>query len=106
MPYMKKDKNGNSVRDFEREYNEYHSDDKQKKRRAKRNSARRELEKEGVVRKGDGKDVAHKHALSKGGGNHRSNLKVEDKSANRSFKRNADGSMKSETSKREKKRGR
>ena len=103
---MKKDKNGNSVRNYEKEYQEYHADDKQKKNRAKRNAARRELEKEGVVRKGDGKDVAHKHALSKGGGNHRSNLKVEDKSANRSFKRNADGSMKSETSKREKKRGR
>ena len=106
MPYMKKDKNGNSVRNYEKEYQEYHADDKQKKNRAKRNAARRELEKDGVVRKGDGKDVAHKHALSKGGGNHRSNLKVEDKSANRSFKRNADGSMKSETSKREKKRGR
>lgn len=101
MPYMK-----NGKRNYEKEYNEYHADDKQKKRRAKRNAARRELEKEGVVRKGDGKDVAHKHALSKGGSNHRSNLKIEDKSANRSFKRNADGSMKSETSKREKKRGR
>lgn len=101
MPYMK-----NGKRDYKKEYQEYHADDKQKKNRAKRNAARRELEKEGVVRKGDGKDVAHKHALSKGGGNHRSNLKVEDKSANRSFKRNADGSMKSETSKREKKRGR
>jgi hypothetical protein len=96
----------NGKRDYKKEYQEYHADDKQKKNRAKRNAARRELEKEGVVRKGDGKDVAHKHALSKGGGNHRSNLKVEDKSANRSFKRNADGSMKSETSKREKKRGR
>jgi hypothetical protein len=97
---------GKSVRNYEKEYREYHADDKQKKNRAKRNAARRELEKEGVVRKGDGKDVAHKHALSKGGSNHRSNLKIEDKSANRSFKRNADGSMKSETSKREKKRGR
>jgi hypothetical protein len=105
MPYMKK-VGGKSVRNYEKEYQEYHADDKQKKNRAKRNAARRELEKDGVVRKGDGKDVAHKHALSKGGGNHRSNLKVEDKSANRSFKRNADGSMKSETSKREKKRGR
>jgi hypothetical protein len=101
MPYSK-----NGKRDYEKEYREYHADDKQKKNRAKRNAARRELEKEGVVRKGDGKDVAHKRPLSKGGGNHRSNLKVEDKSANRSFKRNADGSMKSETSKREKKRGR
>jgi hypothetical protein len=85
---------GKSVRNYEKEYREYHADDKQKKNRAKRNAARRELEKEGVVRKGDGKDVAHKHALSKGGSNHRSNLKIEDKSANRSFARTKNGKMK------------
>ena len=36
---------------------------------------------------GDGKDVAHKKPLSKGGSNKRSNLKVTSKSKNRSFKR-------------------
>ena len=91
---MKKDKNGNSVRDYEKEYNEYHADDKQKKHRAKRNSARRELEKEGVVRKGDGKDVDHKRPLSKGGGNHRSNLRAVPASKNRSFVRTKNGKMK------------
>lgn len=89
MPYMRDGK-----RDYKREYEEYHSDDKQKKRRAKRNSARRELEKEGVVRKGDGKDVNHKKPLSKGGGNSRSNLEVTSKSKNRSFARTKNGKMK------------
>ena len=89
MPYMK-----NGKRDYDREYNEYHADDKQKKRRAKRNAARRELEKEGVVRKGDGKDVNHKKPLSKGGGNSRSNLEVTSKSKNRSFARTKNGKMK------------
>jgi 5-methylcytosine-specific restriction endonuclease McrA len=60
--------------------------------------------KEGLVRKGDGKDVDHKTPLSKGGGNSRSNLQVTPASSNRSFSRNADGSMKSQTSRRERKR--
>jgi hypothetical protein len=89
MPYMK-----NGKRDYKREYEEYHADDKQKKNRAKRNSARRELEKEGVVRKNDNKDVDHKRPLSKGGGNSRSNLRAIDASKNRSFARTRNGKMK------------
>lgn len=94
MPYMKKDKNGNSVRDYRREYDEYHSSEKQKKNRGKRNAARREMEKEGVVRKNDGLDVDHKRPLSKGGGNHRSNLRAVAASKNRSFSRTKSGKMK------------
>jgi hypothetical protein len=89
MPYSK-----NGKRDYKREYEEYHADDKQKKNRAKRNAARRELEKEGVVRKGDGKDVDHKRPLSKGGGNGRSNLRAVEASKNRSFARTRNGKMK------------
>lgn len=58
----------------------------------------------GKVKKGDGKDVGHVKALSKGGSNSKSNLKVQSASSNRSFSRNANGSMRSETSKREGKR--
>lgn len=65
---------------------------------AARKRARYALEKEGVVRPHDGKDVGHKQALSKGGSNDRGNLEVQDRSANRSFSRNKDGSMKSERS--------
>jgi hypothetical protein len=64
------------------------------KDRAKRNSARRMLEEEGKVSKGDGKDVDHKKPLSKGGGNGKSNLRVTSKSSNRSFPRKKNGAMK------------
>lgn len=101
MPYMKK-VNGKSVRDYKRENDEYNDSPEQKKKRAARNAARASLEKEGKVRKGDGKDVGHKKALGKGGSNSRSNLEVQGRTTNRSFSRNKDGSMKSERSKREK----
>lgn len=54
---------------------------KRKKDRAKRNKARRQLEKEGLVHKGDGKVVDHKKPLSKGGGTARSNLRVMSKAS-------------------------
>ncbi len=38
----------------------YNSRPEQKKRRAQRNKTRRKLEREGRVRKGDGKDIDHK----------------------------------------------
>jgi hypothetical protein len=50
------------------------------------------LKKEGVAV--DGKDVAHKRALSKGGSNERSNLMVQSPSKNKSFPRRKDGAMK------------
>lgn len=68
------------------------------------NKARREMEKAGKVHKGDGKDVDHKQPLSKGGSTSRSNLRVVPASTNRSFSRNKDGSLKSQTSRRERKK--
>lgn len=47
------------VRDYKKEYTEYHAKPEQKKRRAQRNAARREAEKDGRVHKGDGKEVDH-----------------------------------------------
>lgn len=52
-------------------------DPQRRKDRAKRNKARRQLEREGKVHKGDGKVVNHKKALSKGGGTSRKNLEVQ-----------------------------
>jgi len=86
------------VRNFKQEYKVSQSSEEEKKNRAARNAARRQMEDEGKVKKGDGRDVAHKKALSKGGGNGRSNLKVESRTANRSFSRNSNGSLKSERS--------
>lgn len=64
---------------------------------AKRKRLRRAMEKDGKVHKGDGKDVDHKVALSKGGANTKSNARVVSKGANRSFPRNSDGSMRRNT---------
>ncbi len=60
---------------------------------AERKRIRRLAEKQGLVRSGDGKDLDHKKPLSKGGSNKLSNIRVTSPSANRSFKRNKDGSM-------------
>ena len=64
------------------------------KKRAVRNKARAIMEKEGLVHKGDGKDVDHKKPVSKGGSTVRSNLRVKSASANRSFARNSDHTIK------------
>ena len=77
-----------SDRNYRREYDEYQGKPEQIKKRAARNKARRELEKDGRVTKGDGKDVDHINPLSKGGSTDKSNLRVRSKHANRSFKRN------------------
>lgn len=72
-------------RNYDSEYANYQGTEEQKKKRAKRNAARRKLEKQGRVRKGDGKDVDHKNGVSAGNGD--ANLRVQSKSANRSFPR-------------------
>jgi hypothetical protein len=59
----------------------------------------RELVKAGRGHKGDGLDAGHKVAESKGGPPTLSNTQLQTPSANRSFSRNADSSMKSERSK-------
>lgn len=101
MPYMR-----NGKRDYKREVAKYTSKPEVVKKRTEQNAARREMEKKGLVHKGDGKDVDHKTPLSKGGApTNPKNLRVVPASENRSFSRNKDGSLKSQTSKREK-RGR
>ena len=82
------------MRDYKAEYANYDGTPEVKKKRAQRNKARRMLEREGVVHKGDGKDVDHKKPLSKGGTTARSNLTAKPASANRSFKRTSSGAMK------------
>ena len=79
------------ARDYKREYKKTHSSKKAKTDRAKRNSARRKMEKEGRVSKGDGKDVDHSVPLRKNGSNKKSNLRVVDKSVNRRKNGNAGG---------------
>lgn len=87
MPYV------NKPRPYKKEYEQYQGTEEQKKNRAARNAARAKLMKEGKAHKGDGKDVAHVKALSKGGSN-ADGVKLQASAKNRSFKRNPDGSMK------------
>lgn len=74
------------ARDYGKEYRDYHSKPEQKKNRAERNAARRELTREGKVHKGDGKDVDHKKPIRSGGTNAKSNLRVMSKSRNRGWR--------------------
>jgi len=67
------------VRNYRREYDEYHGTPKQRKNRSKRNQARAKL----GLKKGDGKEVDHKRPLSKGGGNSRKNLRAVSRTTNR-----------------------
>lgn len=99
MPYMKDGK-----RDYKREYQKYHSSPEQIANRSARTTARRASNEAGTTHKGDGKDIDHKVPLSKGGSTAKSNQRVVSASTNRSFARNPNGSVKSQTSKRESKR--
>ena len=96
MPYMT-----NGKRDYKKENAKYNSKPSIKKARAQRNAARAMMIAAGKAAKGDGKDVGHRQAISKGGTNSLSNLFSQNASENRSFRKNSDSSMKSEKSKRE-----
>lgn len=72
-------------RDYKAEYRNYHGKPEQIKNRASRNAARKKLEKEGKVRKGDGKDVDHKDSNPRH--NSDSNLRVQSDNDNRSYSR-------------------
>lgn len=73
-------------RNYRKEYDRYQGKPEQIARRAARVKARRIAEKKGLVKKGDGKDVAHKDGNPKN--NSAKNLKVQSKAKNRSFPRN------------------
>jgi len=81
----------------------YEDTPEQVKNREERNKARYKLMKEGKVRKGDGKDVAHVKAADKGG-TIKDGVRVESASKNRSFKRDSKGNLVSEISKKERKK--
>ena len=100
MPFQK-----NGVRQYDRELEWEHKHKKNRvKDRAQRNAARSAVKKKVGAAAIKGKDVGHKKAVSKGGSNSLANLFVQDPGANRSFSRTAKGAMRSETSKREKRK--
>jgi|TARA_R100001443_G_scaffold45853_2_gene58849 hypothetical protein len=67
------------MRNYRKEYDNYHSKPEQKKKRSSRNKANR-------IKGVKGKDVDHKDGNPMN--NSKSNLVTKDKSKNRSFKRN------------------
>lgn len=71
------------MRDYKKEYRDYHGKPEQVANRAARNHARLEATKAGSVKKGDGKEVDHIKPLSKGGSNSASNTRVVSRSVNR-----------------------
>lgn len=82
MPKKKrKPYNKSTGRNYKRDYKKFQSSKKSKKDRAARNTARRRMEKSGRVKKGDGKDVAHKDNNPRN--NSKKNLKVQSKKKNR-----------------------
>ena len=100
MPFQK-----NGVRQYDRELEWEHKHKKSRvKDRAQRNAARAAVKKKVGASALQGKDVGHKKAVSKGGSNGLVNLFIQNPGANRSFSRTAKGAMRSETSKREKRK--
>lgn len=99
IPYMK-----NGKRDYKRENELYNSKPEQRANRSERTVARNQANADGRTHKGDGTNLDHRIPLSKGGTSAKSNLRVVSESRNKSFSRNKDGSMKSQTSKRERKK--
>lgn len=67
------------IRDYKKEYREYHSKPEQRHKRSLRNQARRKM----GLKVGDPREVDHVKPLKKGGSNARSNLKIVSRKANR-----------------------
>ena len=103
MPYV------NKPRPYAKEYQQEKArgehDDRMERQRARRamDKKGRDANGNGKADAREGKDIAHKKALSKGGSN-KDGVMVQSASANRSFKRAASGALVSEVSKRERKK--
>lgn len=79
-------------RDYKKEYRDYHGKPEQIKRRAQRNSARKQAEKKGQVHKGDGKEVDHLGSNRKGPLNNKK-TRVVSRAANRKRQPKRNGSQ-------------
>ena len=85
MPYV------NKPRPYKKEYEQQKARGEHESR-MDRQRARNEMDKRGIDR--TGKDIDHVVPLSKGGSNAKGNLKLKSPSANRSFTRNSDHTVK------------
>jgi hypothetical protein len=90
-------------RNYKQEYERYQGTPKQLAAQSERHKARRAYEKaHGTLP--DDVDVDHKKAMSKGGTSSLGNLRASTDNSNRSFARTKTGAMKSQISKRERKK--
>jgi hypothetical protein len=102
MPYV------NKPRPYKKEYQQQlargEADERLERQRAREafDKGKADRDGNGAADARQGKDLAHRVALSKGGTN-KHGVKLQSPSANRSFKRNSNHKVVSETSKREKK---
>ena len=103
MPYV------NKPRPYKKEYEQQKARGEHE-RRMERQRGRRSIDKKGKDLNGngkadmrEGKDVAHIKALDKGGSN-KNGLRIQSASKNRSFKRDSQGNLISEVSKKERKK--
>jgi hypothetical protein len=103
MPYV------NKPRPYAKEYQQQKARGEHE-RRMERQRGRRSIDKTGADTNGngkadrrEGKDVAHVRALDKGGSN-KDGLRIQSAAKNRSFKRDSQGNLVSEVSKREKRK--
>lgn len=105
MPYV------NKPRPYKKEYQQQKArgelDERMERQRARRayDKANKDdpRDKDKTAESREGKDIAHKKALSNGGSNKNGTF-VQAAAANRSFKRNSSGALISEVSKRERKK--
>ena len=103
MPYV------NKPRPYKKEYQQQltrgEADERLERQRARESIDKKSADKNGnnIADKREGKDVAHVKALSKGGSNG-DGVRLETPSKNRSFKRNAQHKVVSETSTKERKK--
>ena len=103
MPYTTK------PRPYKKEYQQQKARGEHE-RRMERQRGRRAIDKKGKDTNGngkadmrEGKDVAHDKALDKGGSN-KNGLRIQSVAKNRSFKRDSQGNLVSEVSKKERKK--
>jgi hypothetical protein len=103
MPYV------NKPRPYKKEYEQQKARGEHE-RRMERQRGRRSIDKKGKDLNGngkadmrEGKDVAHVKALDKGGSN-KNGLRIQSVAKNRSFKRDSQGNLISEVSKKEHKK--
>ena len=92
MAIVKRIRNKSTGRNYKKEYASYQGKPNVIAKRVSRDTARRAMQKRGLVRKGSGMDVDHKDGNPMN--NSKTNLRAGSKFKNRSFARNKNGGKK------------